>query len=479
MVDSCDVQPISKGDALSYFWHNFGRFYRGNRAPFGIHLHPDWLLQNPDYFAAFETFIDSLLTDMHDVYFVTASQVISWMKDPQTVDKAPYFGPWMTSCKRHVEDAGSIASVDSGASPRQLPAPSESSERPAAGDKDYERYQLEESRSPDSSRPNTSPIESPLFRNNATSSDLSVVLFSSADEQVAGAFSSKSDTRSGEDSDTVRRNDEPIMHIPTNGSFSRANNKEQDDDGAERGPLSASRRRKGGFQGAALANYVDKVVAVYEEPIGQLAEQAPTTGQHEDALNYGQKTSDSTSTIAAPHNRLYDVTPVTHPDNRQPAVGEFVVTTEKTTRSSSAAITKQSLALFLPVEELTAINGIAAADNGLRNVHLRRAGDNGQLKSGPADDNAWEEMILRADPPSPTASTSSSGSAADWVPNAAAVPTVTSAVGKATNDIRANLPAAVMSAAAHVTSSSCVAVNTAKWAATALTTLLTLAVSHQ
>jgi len=75
MVDSCETQPVSRGEALSYFWHNFNRFYRGNRAPFGVHLHPDWLQKNDgEYMDAFGSFLDSLL-DMNDVYFVTAHQV--------------------------------------------------------------------------------------------------------------------------------------------------------------------------------------------------------------------------------------------------------------------------------------------------------------------------------------------------------------------------------------------------------------------
>jgi len=102
MVDSCDssAQPEAGrlGDALAYFWHNFGRFYRGKRAPFGIHLHADWLLTNPEYFEAFLRFLKTLLADFDDVYFVTSHQAIEWMKRPQTIEEARSFLPWKRSC---------------------------------------------------------------------------------------------------------------------------------------------------------------------------------------------------------------------------------------------------------------------------------------------------------------------------------------------------------------------------------------------
>ena len=115
MVDSCDstAQPEAGrlGDALAYFWHNFGRFYRGNRAPFGVHLHADWLLHNPEYFEAFLRFLKTLLADFDDVYFVTSHQAIEWMKQPRTIDEAHSFLPWKRSC-----NIGNVTSSQSSAS---------------------------------------------------------------------------------------------------------------------------------------------------------------------------------------------------------------------------------------------------------------------------------------------------------------------------------------------------------------------------
>jgi len=72
--------------------------YAAHRAPFGIHLHADWFLDNPEYFEAFLRFVDTLLADFDDVYFVSGHQVLEWMRQPQTIDEARQFEPWKRSC---------------------------------------------------------------------------------------------------------------------------------------------------------------------------------------------------------------------------------------------------------------------------------------------------------------------------------------------------------------------------------------------
>jgi hypothetical protein len=103
-------------------------------------------MQNADYFAAFETFIDSLLSDMNDVYFVTASQVIAWMKDPQTVERAPHFEPWKTSC-RHAQSATTVAPAHGSAAARRSGATGAAEEQQEAdafnSRPDREKYALD------------------------------------------------------------------------------------------------------------------------------------------------------------------------------------------------------------------------------------------------------------------------------------------------------------------------------------------------
>ncbi|KAK2140345.1 hypothetical protein LSH36_1385g00017 [Paralvinella palmiformis] len=97
MVDACQTQPVDKEDALGYMWYNFNRFYRGNRAPFGIHLHAVWFKQDPSYYDALATFLDAL-SQMNDVYLVSASQVVAWMRNPTSVKEINGFLPWRKSC---------------------------------------------------------------------------------------------------------------------------------------------------------------------------------------------------------------------------------------------------------------------------------------------------------------------------------------------------------------------------------------------
>ena len=98
MADGCVPVANDRHDAFAYFLQNFNRFYRGNRAPFGVHLHADWLTKNPAYLDGFELFLD-VLADKKDVFVVSARQVIEWMRSPRTLNELEHFEPWRTSCR--------------------------------------------------------------------------------------------------------------------------------------------------------------------------------------------------------------------------------------------------------------------------------------------------------------------------------------------------------------------------------------------
>lgn len=98
MTDFCQTQPLSKDQTLSYLWKNFHRFYGGNRAPMGVHLHATWFMKDEMYFEAVDEFIGTL-SKMNDVYLVTSHQVIEWMRNPVKKDKAESFEPWKASCR--------------------------------------------------------------------------------------------------------------------------------------------------------------------------------------------------------------------------------------------------------------------------------------------------------------------------------------------------------------------------------------------
>jgi hypothetical protein len=67
---------------------NFERRYNGNRAPFGIYLHANWLEENG---SALKKWMQKTLDTYDDVYFVTNMDLLQWMKNP--VPKAKYRPP--------------------------------------------------------------------------------------------------------------------------------------------------------------------------------------------------------------------------------------------------------------------------------------------------------------------------------------------------------------------------------------------------
>lgn len=94
MMDACDPD----GNAtvwLEILTRNFHYHYDTNRAPFGMHMHPSFFLRPPttDHMKAAKQFLKYAL-DLGDVWILTPSQIIAWMKDPQDVDKAKTFAPW-------------------------------------------------------------------------------------------------------------------------------------------------------------------------------------------------------------------------------------------------------------------------------------------------------------------------------------------------------------------------------------------------
>lgn len=78
--------------------HNFERHYDSNRAPLGLYFHAAWLKNNPEFLDAFLYWIDEILANHNDVYFVTMTQVIQWMQNPKTAGEIKNFEPWREKC---------------------------------------------------------------------------------------------------------------------------------------------------------------------------------------------------------------------------------------------------------------------------------------------------------------------------------------------------------------------------------------------
>merc|ERR1712025_1004108 len=97
MVDSCS--NIRSGDQFyNFLTHNFYRHFDQNRAPLGLFFHSSWLKNNLEFLDAFLYWIDEVLANHPEVYFVTQTQVIQWIQDPVTIEAARNFPAWQEKC---------------------------------------------------------------------------------------------------------------------------------------------------------------------------------------------------------------------------------------------------------------------------------------------------------------------------------------------------------------------------------------------
>ncbi|XP_043466279.1 chitin deacetylase 1-like [Leptopilina heterotoma] len=97
MVDSCSNILIAD-QFYNVLIHNFDRHYNQNKAPLGLHFHTTWLKNNPEFFDAFVYWVDEVLENYNDVYFVTMTQAIKWIQNPQTVSESKSFESWRDKC---------------------------------------------------------------------------------------------------------------------------------------------------------------------------------------------------------------------------------------------------------------------------------------------------------------------------------------------------------------------------------------------
>ncbi|XP_014680438.1 PREDICTED: uncharacterized protein LOC106820435 [Priapulus caudatus] len=91
-VDSCEF-PANKKEALDLLRYNFARHYLTNKAPFPVYLRARWFEEAHYNIEALEEFLDELLL-MKDVFFVTISQAVDWMKQPTKLADIQDFAPW-------------------------------------------------------------------------------------------------------------------------------------------------------------------------------------------------------------------------------------------------------------------------------------------------------------------------------------------------------------------------------------------------
>jgi len=97
MVDSCS--NIINGDQFyNFLTHNFYRHFDQNRAPLGLFFHAAWLKNNPEYLDAFLYWVDEVIENHPETYFITQTQVIQWIQNPVSIESAKNFAPWQEKC---------------------------------------------------------------------------------------------------------------------------------------------------------------------------------------------------------------------------------------------------------------------------------------------------------------------------------------------------------------------------------------------
>ncbi|XP_001623698.2 chitin deacetylase 8 [Nematostella vectensis] len=92
MMDACNPT----GNSTQWYETmllNFQYHYHSNKAPFGLHAHSAWFSQSTGHMEALRKFL-TLVASRDDVWVLTVSQVIEWMKNPQDVNGANGFPAW-------------------------------------------------------------------------------------------------------------------------------------------------------------------------------------------------------------------------------------------------------------------------------------------------------------------------------------------------------------------------------------------------
>jgi len=105
MVDTCS-NIVNADQFYDFLVNNFYRYITSNRAPLGLYFHAAYLVNRPEYLDAFLYWIDEVLqpTDFDgdgiedDVYFVTMTEALEWIQNPQTMENTRGFAPWLEKC---------------------------------------------------------------------------------------------------------------------------------------------------------------------------------------------------------------------------------------------------------------------------------------------------------------------------------------------------------------------------------------------
>ncbi|RXG53573.1 hypothetical protein Avbf_16881 [Armadillidium vulgare] len=98
MVDSCFSTKPTAEQFYNFLNNNFNRHYDTNRAPMGLFFHSAFLKNNQEILDMFTYWLDETLANYPDVYFVTMTQSLLWIQDPQPIANIGNYEAWKEAC---------------------------------------------------------------------------------------------------------------------------------------------------------------------------------------------------------------------------------------------------------------------------------------------------------------------------------------------------------------------------------------------
>jgi len=98
LVSSCS-NIYYKDQFRSLLQQNFLRHYNTNRAPLSLSFDPAWLISNKGFDDTLSEWMADILTTYSDVYFVTETQVMAWMRNPTSTQSLRDFEAWKDLCQ--------------------------------------------------------------------------------------------------------------------------------------------------------------------------------------------------------------------------------------------------------------------------------------------------------------------------------------------------------------------------------------------
>lgn len=85
--------PSTEEEWYEFFVDNFNTHYYDNKAPFGIYSDSAWFYKGSARVNAMKSFLNKL-SSMEDVYIVTPTQMLDWVRSPTPLSAIKSFYPW-------------------------------------------------------------------------------------------------------------------------------------------------------------------------------------------------------------------------------------------------------------------------------------------------------------------------------------------------------------------------------------------------